>query len=203
MDVLLKETDLINFEEKIAKLFNGKKILAPVHLYDGNERQLIEIFKQIEPQDWCVCTWRSLYQCLLKGLPEDVLTRAILEGRSIGLCFPEYKILSTGIVGGVFPIAVGLAWGAKLKGLNERVWVFGGETSFETGAAHEAIKYANNFDLPVKFVCEDNGKSVCTDTRTTWGSDVLSYEKNNCNKVIYYKYSTKWPHAGAGERVGF
>lgn len=39
---------LIKFEEKIAKLFNNKKIKAPVHLYYGNEKKIINIFKKIK-----------------------------------------------------------------------------------------------------------------------------------------------------------
>ncbi|MEY2827914.1 MAG: hypothetical protein RLZZ183_1033, partial [Actinomycetota bacterium] len=33
------------YEEKIAELFNNGKIRAPVHLSDGSEDALIEIFK--------------------------------------------------------------------------------------------------------------------------------------------------------------
>ena len=61
---------LIKFEEEIAELFNSGKIKAPVHLYHGNEDQIIKIFKKIEKDDWVFCTWRSHYQCLLKGVPE-------------------------------------------------------------------------------------------------------------------------------------
>ena len=34
----------IKFEKEIAELFNNKKIRAPIHLYSGNENQMIEIF---------------------------------------------------------------------------------------------------------------------------------------------------------------
>ena len=37
----MKEKDLINFEDNIAKLFNEAKIKAPIHLYSGNEKFLI------------------------------------------------------------------------------------------------------------------------------------------------------------------
>ena len=73
----------------------------------------------------------------------------------------------------------------------------------ETGTAHECIKYATNFDLPIHFIVEDNGKSVCTDTRQTWNQTILSWEATPHPKVTYYKYQTKYPHAGAGARVQF
>ena len=85
---------LILFEEKIPGLFNKGKIRAPVHLYYGNETKLINIFKKIKKNDWVFCSWRSHYQCLLKGVPEKKLINEIIKGKSISLCFPEYKIYS-------------------------------------------------------------------------------------------------------------
>ena len=48
---------------------------------------------------------------------------------------------------------------------------FVGDMTSETGIFHESIKYSRNFDLPIRFIVEDNGKSVCTDTRIAWGTD--------------------------------
>ena len=106
---------LISFEKKIADLFNEAKIRSPIHLYSNNEKILIKIFKKIKPNDWVFCSWRSHYQCLLKGVPEKILEKEILNGKSISLCFPEYKIYSSAIVGGILPIATGVAMANKLK----------------------------------------------------------------------------------------
>ena len=74
----------------------------------------------------------------------------------------------------------------------------------ESGMAHECIKYSKNHGLPIHFVVEDNGKSVCTDTRKTWGSMENSYENNKDEYVTYYKYDLeKYPHAGSGKRIEF
>ena len=62
--------NLIKFEEEIATLFNNKKIRSPIHLYKGNEESIIKIFKKIKKNDFIFCTWRSHYQCLLKGVPQ-------------------------------------------------------------------------------------------------------------------------------------
>ena len=86
----MNKKSLISFEEQIASLFNSGKIRAPVHLYHGNEDKLINIFKKIKKNDWVFCTWRSHYQCLLKGVPKDEVKKEILEGRSISLCFPKH-----------------------------------------------------------------------------------------------------------------
>ena len=198
--------ELIEFENEMAQCFNDARIKAPVHLYDGNEEPMIEVFKNnnIGPEDWVLCSWRSHYQCLLKGVPKEKLKQAILDGRSISLCFKEQRVLSSGIVTGVLPIATGIALDIKRKGGTNRVYCFMGDMTSETGIAHECIKYARAHELPIHFIVEDNGKSVCTDTRATWNLEKLTYEGVNDEYVTYYKYALdKYPHAGAGTRVQF
>jgi len=203
MENLMPAEDLIAFEEDIANEFNNAKIRAPIHLYYGNESQMINIFKNVQPEDWVLCSWRSHYQCLLKGVPPAEVKAEIMAGRSISLNFPEHRIVSSAIVTGIIPIAVGIAMGVKRQGGAEKVWCFMGEMTAETGVAHECIKYSRNHQLPIHFVVEDNGKSVCTDTREVWAQPVLSFENSENPMITYYQYETKYPHAGAGERVQF
>ncbi len=208
----MTKEDLIAFEEDIANCFNKAMIRAPVHLYNGNEDEMINIFKEIKGDDWVLCSWRSHYQCLLKGVPPEKLKEDILKGKSITLCYPEYRIFSSAIVTGVLPIAVGLALDIKRSGGKNKVYCFVGEMTSETGSMSECAKYACNHQLPIKFIIEDNGKSVCTDTRKTWGIEKLTYERLHefreyaphlDDYFMYYKYETKYPHAGAGARIQF
>jgi pyruvate dehydrogenase E1 component alpha subunit len=195
--------DLIAFETEIAEIFNAGKIRAPVHLYYGNEAQMIEIFRDVKAEDWVFCSWRSHYQCLLKSVPREEVKAEILAGRSISLCFPKYRVVSSAIVTGVLPIAVGTAMGIKRRGEKARVHCFVGDMTAETGSFHECLKYSTNHQLPIRFIIEDNAKSVCTDTRESWNQPVLTYEGSRHPLVVYYKYQTKYPHAGAGKRVQF
>ena len=199
----MNKQKLIKFESEIAQLFNTGKIKAPIHLYHGNEDKIINIFKKIKKEDWVFCSWRSHYQCLLKGVPEKKIKDEILACRSISLCFPKYKIYSSAMVGGSIPIAVGTALSIKRNKSKNRVYCFMGEMTSETGIAHECIKYSRNFKLPIHFVIEDNKKSVCTDTRKAWNQKKLSYEGLSDKFVTYYHYKLKYPHAGAGKRVQF
>jgi pyruvate dehydrogenase E1 component alpha subunit len=192
--------DLRAFEEDIANEFNAGRIRAPVHLYSGNEEIMIEIFRHVKPKDWICCSWRSHYQCLLKGVPPDELKAEIMAGHSISLCFPKQRIISSAIVGGILPIAVDLGMAIKRDGGDETVWVFMGDMTAETGIAHECEKYAINWGLPLRFIIEDNRKSVCTDTRSAWNSNGPSARRFN---DLVYEYETRWPHAGAGKRVQF
>ncbi len=216
MNILMTPEELIEFETDIADCFNQKMIKAPIHLHNGNEKQLIEIFKEVKPEDWVISSWRSHYHCLLKGYPKDKMKEDILNGRSIEMCNKEYKIFSSAIVGGNIPIALGIAMDIKRKQGKEKVWCFVGDMTSLMGTFHEAYQYAFNFNLPITFVIEDNGKSVCTDTLKTWSYNFHpwgDYDDDMPNKngiikwtkeLYYYKYDgSKWPHAGSGQRIQF
>lgn len=202
MKKILKK-NLIEFEEEIAFSFNSAKIKSPIHLYYGNEDKIIKVFSKIKKRDWVFCSWRSHYQCLLKGVPKKKIKKKIFDGKSISLCFPSYNIYSSAIVGGIIPIALGMALSIKKKKQKSKVFCFVGDMTSETGIMHEAYKYAKNFNLPIKFIVEDNNLSVCTDTRKTWNQKKLSFENKNNKFIKYYKYKNKYPHAGAGKRVQF
>ncbi len=200
----MNKKQLIDFENDIAETFNQGKIRAPIHLYSGNENFLINFFKKyIKKNDWVFCSWRSHYQCLLKGVPARTLKKEILDGKSISLCFIKYKIYSSAIVGGILPISLGMALSLKRKKSKNKVFCFIGDMTSETGIAYETIKYSINKKLPIHFIVEDNSKSVCTDTRKTWSLKKLSYENFKSKYITFYKYKLKYPHAGAGKRVQF
>src|ERR1700688_2554029 len=119
---MITGADLLAFEEEIAQEFAAGRIRSPIHLGGGNESQLIDIFsggnlpdRTIKPHDWVLAGWRSHYHCLLKGAPPAELKAAILAGQSVSLCFPKHKVLCSGIVGGIAPIAVGIAWSLKRR----------------------------------------------------------------------------------------
>lgn len=188
---------LLAFEEDIAAEFNAGRIRAPVHLYSGCEEQMIDVFKSVKPEDWVCCSWRSHYQCLLKGVPPEKLKAAIMAGHSISLCFPEHRVISSAIVGGILPISVGLAMGLKRSGAPGRVHTFMGDMTSHTGMAAECITYAGNHGLPMRFIVEDNDLSVCTPTGQVWGREQTGVE------ITRFFYKSKWPHAGAGVRVQF
>jgi len=202
MDSGLTSQDLRDFELKIFQLFKNKKITSPIHLRGGNEEQLIEIFKDIRDEDYCICTWASHLECLLKGVPKEKLEAAILRNKSICLAFKNYNIISSAIVGGNGPIAVGIAKAISLKNEDRHVWCFVGDMSFYTGAIQESIRYADVHNLPVTFVIADNGLSVTTPTSVCWGNQIKNLADSS-PKCIYYSYENEFPHAGIGEKVLF
>lgn len=186
------------FEQDIAEEFNAGKIRAPIHLDGGNEEQLIKVFQNIHPEDWVCGSWRMHYKCLLKGVPPERLKADIMAGRSITLCYPEYHIISSAIVGGILPIALGIAASIKRRSGMDEVHCFLGDMTARTGMYHECQRYAAGFDLPINWIIEDNGKSVGTDTRAVWSNGKGWFPRGD-----QFTYELPWPHSGAGRRVEF
>jgi len=199
----MNKDELIAFETSIADEFNAGKIPYPIHLDNGNEDALIDVFKSVKPKDWVFGSWRLHYKALLKGVPPDELRAAIRRGESMALRFDEHRLYGSAIVGGTVPIALGTALSIKRRGRQEHVWLFVGDMVWHSGILHETMKYAENFDLPMTVVVEDNGVSVCTDTREVWGVDRPILCNTPGIEIIRYQYRSKYPHAGAGQRVQF
>src|SRR5262245_23067240 len=114
---MVTKDELVRFENEIAAIYATGAIRAPVHLRAGREDALIAIFRdqQIGPDDYVFGYWDSHELALLKGVPREDLKQAILEGKSISLCFPEHKILCSGIVGSLMAVATGVAWSLKAQ----------------------------------------------------------------------------------------
>lgn len=216
----MTKEELIAFEDEIANLFLAGKIKAAVHLSRGNEEPLLEIFKEVKPEDWLFSTHRSHYHALLKGISPEWLKQEILEGRSISIFNREPNFFSSAIVGGCLSIALGTAIAIKRKGKARHVWCFVGDMASHTGIFHECTKYAKNFNLPISFVIEDNSYSVNTPTREVWGIDgrpssdeeiysmwgyplptgrIFQLDSN----ILYYRYERGFPHAGTGVWLKF
>ena len=141
---------------------------------------------------------RNHYHALLHGIDEHELFNKILDGRSMSINSKDRNFYSSSIVGGIIPIALGAALALKRNKAKKTVWCFIGDMTFETGIFHECYKYSRNFDLPLKFVVEDNDLSTNTPTEFAWN------KKSTIPKdIIYYKYERLYPHHGTGSWVLF
>lgn len=188
--------ELIEFENEIIALYLAGKIRAPVHLCIGSEKPLIEIFKGIRKQDWVLSHTRWHYHALLKGVPPPIVKKGIVDGAGMHFDSQEYRIMTSGILCGQIPIAVGIAMSIKRKGLDEHVYVFVGDMASKMGIMHECYIYSQRQNLPITFIVEDNELSVNTPTHEIWG-----YKDNGL--IRHYKYDRKYPHNGVGQWVKF
>ena len=188
----MQKSDLLAFEAEVKRRFEAGQIHGPVHLSNGNEDALIEIFKDVKRSDWVLSTWRNHYHALLHGIPPEEVMAQIMAGKSMSMSSVKHRFLASSIVGGMLPIAVGLA------AAGERVWCFVGDMAASCGMFSDCRQYAIGFDLPVTFVIEDNGFATTTPTPETWGNKPLLAHGE---KTIRYVYKSELPHIGAGAKV--
>jgi pyruvate dehydrogenase E1 component alpha subunit len=197
-DVKITSQELIDFEDRVKLSYESGKVKGPIHLSKNNEIELIEIFQYIHNEDWVFSAWRNHYHALLKGLSSNFVKKKIIQGRSMNITCLQKKFFTSSIVGGILPIALGIALSLKLKKKKSKVWVFIGDMTYETGVFYECYKYSTNFKLPIKYIVEDNGMSTNTSTEKAWGKKMKVLKD-----IIYYKYKRKYPHHGIGKWVLF
>jgi len=196
---MITAKDLHDFSEEIKDRFSNAEIRGPIHLSGNNEEELIEIFKLIKSTDWVFSTHRSHYHALLHGIDRDWLVDEIVNGRSITLEKADRNFVTSAIVSGILPMALGTALAIKRKGDTEKhVWAFVGDMSGMSGVFHEVCQYATGHQLPLSLVIEDNGFSTNSPTRAVWGDkDAESID------IHRYSYERIYPHQGCGQWVEF
>lgn len=159
-------------EEAIAERYPRGEMRCPMHLSIGQEAVAVGVCAALGEEDAVFSGHRAHAHYLARG---GDLKRFIAEmfGREDGCCRGRGGSMhladrtngfwgSTPIVGGTVPIAVGVAWAARLRGENRLTIVFLGDGCFEEGVVHESMNFAALHRLAILFVCENNGYSVYT-----------------------------------------
>tara|TARA_R100000152_G_C6773991_1_gene201581 strand:- start:1016 stop:2209 length:1194 start_codon:yes stop_codon:yes gene_type:complete len=189
---------LKNFEQEIVDLYLDCKLPFLFHLSGGNEEELLEIFKDIKEGDYVITNHRGHYHALLHGMAPEVVKDRISNGRSMFLYDREKNLFCTAIIGGSPAIAAGIAWELKRTGSDKKVWCFVGDGTEDTGHFFEAVRYVEGWDLPCKFIVEDNNRSVETPKDERWG-EATHPTWPEC--VLRYEYDITFPHARIPEFI--
>jgi pyruvate dehydrogenase E1 component alpha subunit len=207
-EITLTEQDLIDFESEVVKQFEQGKIRGAVHLSNNNEKQLINIFQYIHPDDWVFSTWRNHYHALLHGVSKEDLMKEILNAHSISFQSPKHHFYTSAIVNGILPIAVGVALALKYKNDKRMVFCFVGDMTAESGVFYECLKYSIRNKLPIHFIIENNELSTNTPTQKAWGDGSVGWSEgyaiSHRDYVTKYDYNrVKYPHVGVGKFIHF
>lgn len=157
-------------ELAIARRYNEQLMRCPVHLSVGQEAIATGVCHYLSSNDFMMSTHRAHAHYLAKGGNFKAMLAEIhakqtgcCEGRggSMHLIDKSANFLgATPIVGGAFPLSVGVAFASKLKKENRITVAFHGEAMTEEGVFAEALNFAALKELPVLFVCETNLYSV-------------------------------------------
>lgn len=153
-------------EEKLIELSKVGEISSLVHLSIGQEAVSVGICSALNKDDSVVSTHRCHAHYLAKGGDLKSMM-AELFGRRDGCCGgrggsmhlldPGAGMnLSTPIVGGSIPVAVGFGLSIKLKNERRVSVAFFGDGGVEEGVFWESLNFASVHKLPVIFVCENN-----------------------------------------------
>jgi TPP-dependent pyruvate/acetoin dehydrogenase alpha subunit len=157
-------------EEKISTEYASGKMRCPVHLAIGQELLPAIYSTLIQPGDLAVSTHRAHLHFLAHGgSPESLFSELLGKSRGCSSGFGGSMHLvdrksgflgSTAIVGNSIPVGVGIALAEKLKQRRSVTTVFFGEAATEEGVFFESLNYAASSEIPMLFICENNGFSV-------------------------------------------
>jgi len=180
------------FEEACAEQYTRGHITGFLHLYSGQEAVAVGATAALHRDDYILSAYREHAQAIVRGAePRRVM--AELFGKATGLCkgkggsmhlfSPELNFMGGyAIVGGQFPIAVGLAFSARYRHEDRLAACFFGDGAVNQGNFHEALNWSRLWELPVLFVCENNFYGIGTEVHRS--SAISDIHKRTCGYDI-------------------
>lgn len=141
------------------------------HAGRGQEATAVGATLALRDDDYLLYDHRGMGHAIAKGVPLDKLFGDFLgnaEGTTRGLgagivhiAWPEKGVLGqSGTLGGSFPIAAGAGLSARYRGTDQVVLCFFGDGASNRGTFHESANAASLWNLPVIWLCENNGYAV-------------------------------------------
>lgn len=163
-----------SFEEQALEGHKAGEMPGPLHVSIGQEAVSAGLCINLRQTDRLTSNHRGHGHALAKGADPSRMM-AELYGRADGYCggkggsmhladFSVGMLGANGVVAGGIPIAVGAAQGLKLLGSDAIVVCMFGDGALNRGPFLEGFNWAALYELPVLFVCEDNGVAAFTPT---------------------------------------
>jgi pyruvate dehydrogenase E1 component alpha subunit len=159
-------------EETLADLYAEQEMRTPTHFSIGQEAVAVGVCSALERDDVVYSGHRCHAHYLAKGgrlapmiaeLYGKETGTAHGRGGSVHLSAPEVGfIAASAILGQTMAVATGSAWAFAMDGSSRVGVCFFGDGAIEEGIFHETLNFAALKQLPVIFVCENNGYSTHT-----------------------------------------
>lgn len=181
------------FEVRTMQAYQNKAIGGFCHIYIGQEAVAVGCMAAVEDSDPVVTAYRDHGHALARGMSARMAMAEMYgrmtgcakgKGGSMHLFDREHAMYGGhGIVGAQIPLGAGLAFATRYEdeviggGTSTAVTLcFFGDGALNQGSYHEALNLAGIFDLPILFICENNGYSMGTSiTRgTTMAQDITA-----------------------------
>jgi TPP-dependent pyruvate/acetoin dehydrogenase alpha subunit len=172
------------FEEKCAELYTLGRLPGFLHSAIGQEAVSAGACAVLRDDDYITSTHRGHADVIAKGARLDRMM-AELFGKATGYCrakggsmhiadFSLGILGANGIVGAGVPLAGGAALSAKMRGTDQVCVCFFGDGAMSTGAFHEGVTLSLAWDLPVVYVCANNGYALSTACTTFYRSQTVA-----------------------------
>ncbi|WP_456696264.1 thiamine pyrophosphate-dependent dehydrogenase E1 component subunit alpha [Aeromicrobium sp. P5_D10] len=170
------------FENMLSKLFKRGKLPGFVHLYSGQEAVAVGACSVLGPEDRITSTHRGHGHILAKGA-EPSRMMAEIFGRVDGYCRGrggsmhifdfELGILgANGIVAGGIPLATGAALADVTFDRPHVTVAFFGDGATGQGVLFESMNLSALWNLPIIYMCENNGYAEWMPTDTISATDI-------------------------------
>ncbi|CCG02383.1 alpha-ketoacid dehydrogenase subunit alpha/beta [Blastococcus saxobsidens] len=160
------------FEERVLELSAEGVVAGSVHPCIGQEAIPVGATAALQPQDRVLATYRGHGWALACGSdPTAVLAEIAQKAGGVNggragsalLSDPDTGFLGeNSIVGAGVPIAAGVALATLAQGTDRVVLTSIGDGAMNQGATTEGMIFAAARNLPVIFICENNGWSEMT-----------------------------------------
>jgi len=165
------------FEVMSAGLYIQQKIRGFLHLYNGQEAVLAGSILAMEAGDKMITAYRNHVQPIGLGVDPRKIMAELMgkvtgtsrgKGGSMHMFSKEHNFYGGhGIVGGQIPLGAGLAFADKYKDDNHVTLTYMGDGAVRQGSLHETFNLAMLWNLPVVFICENNGYAMGTSVERT------------------------------------
>lgn len=158
------------FEERATQLVMRSQLPGVLHNSIGQEAEIVGACMALGDGDYMTGNHRSHGHPIGKGVELAPLMAELL-GKKTGVCrgkggsmhlaaFSAGSLGESGIVGSLMPIAVGAGLSARLRGTKQVCLCFFGDGAANCGPFHESLNLAAVWQLPVVFLCENNGYAI-------------------------------------------
>jgi pyruvate dehydrogenase E1 component alpha subunit len=154
-------------EERLATLFADGEIPGFIHLSIGQEAVAVGVGAALAREDTVASNHRGHGHALGKGMRLGPFFLELL-GKEAGICGGRGGSMhvadmgvgmlgANGIVGAGMSLALGSALALQVRGTSNIAAVFFGDGAVAEGLFHESLNLAVLWNLPLLFVCENNG----------------------------------------------
>ncbi|KPK11803.1 MAG: dehydrogenase [Acidithiobacillales bacterium SG8_45] len=161
------------FEDRCFEAYMERKVGGFLHLYSGQEAVATGVLEQAKTgHDYVITGYRDHVHALKSGAPAREVMAELYgketgsskgRGGSMHIFDPTANFMGGyALVGQPFPLAAGLALGAKHRGEGQIAICFLGDGANNQGTFHETMNMASVWNLPVLFVCENNEYAIGT-----------------------------------------